>query len=82
MVEKDIPAINSFGWWDSDLVFHSFQTEDSDTVNHLRLYKFLQYNRLFDLPEDKLTDWFLPEGLIEADETAYVHEGAFKDDEQ
>ena len=81
MIEKDIPAINSFGWWDKDLVFHSFQNEDVDTNNHLRLYKYLQYNRLFDLPEDKLTDWYLPEGTVKAAEAAYVHEGAFKDDE-
>ena len=80
MVEKDIPAINSFGWWDSDLVFHSFQTEDSDTVNHLRLYKFLQYNRLFDLPEDKLTDWFLPEELVIAEEVAMLPITHGKDD--
>lgn len=81
MVEKDIPAINSFGWWDSDLVFHSFQTEDSDTVNHLRLYKFLQYNRLFDLPEDKLTDWFLPQEVIGAEEAAILPAGHGKEDE-
>lgn len=59
MVEDEIPSINSFGWWDSDMIFHSFTTEDSDEINLLRLYKFLQYNRLFDETENKLTDWFL-----------------------
>lgn len=59
MVEDEIPAINSFGWWDNDMIFHSFATEDSDAINLLRLYKFLQYNRLFDEVENKLTDWFL-----------------------
>lgn len=60
MIEAEIPAINSFGWWDKNLKFHSFMEEDSDMVQELRLYKYLQYNRLFDLPEDKLTDLFLP----------------------
>jgi hypothetical protein len=85
MVESDIPAINSFGWWDSDLVFHSFKDENSsegsNTENHLRLYKFLQYNRLFDLPEDKLTDWFLPEEFARAEEVAMLPIAVGKDDE-
>ena len=59
-IETEIPAINSFGWWDSELKFHSFAENDSDLVRELRLYKYLQYNRLFDLPEDKLTDLYLP----------------------
>ncbi len=59
MVEEEILAINSFGWWDTDMVFHSFATEDSDAINLLRLYKFLQYNRLFDEVENKLLDWFV-----------------------
>lgn len=81
MVEGEIPAINSFGWWDTDLVFHNFQTEDSDSVNLLRLYKFLQYNRLFDLPEDKLTDWFVLPSDQEniAEDSALVSAG--KEDE-
>lgn len=61
MVEEEILAINSFGWWDQDMIFHSFATEDSDAINLLRLYKFLQYNRLFDEVENKLLDWFLVE---------------------
>ncbi len=60
VIEQEFPAINSFGWWDSELKFHSFAEEDSDLIQDLRLYKYLQYNRLFDLPEDKLTDLFLP----------------------
>ena len=58
-IEAEIPAINSFGWWDTDMIFHSFATEDSDAINLLRLYKFLQYNRLFDEVENKLLDWFI-----------------------
>lgn len=60
VIEQEIPAINSFGWWDSELKFHSFAEEDSDLIYTLRIYKHLQYNRLFDLPEDKRLDLFLP----------------------
>lgn len=60
VIEQEIPAINSFGWWDSELKFHSFAEEDSDLVYSLRTYKYLQYNRLFDLPEEKRLDLFLP----------------------
>lgn len=72
-IEEEIPAINSFGWWDSDMIFHSFATEDSDAINLLRLYKFLQYNRLFDEVENKLMDWFVvPDPSVEPAEQAML----------
>ncbi|MBQ8383262.1 MAG: sulfatase-like hydrolase/transferase [Clostridia bacterium] len=72
-IESEIPAINSFGWWDAELNFHSFAAEDSDMVQELRLYKYLQYNRLFDLPEDKLTDLFLPAaGVGDAEQSGII----------
>lgn len=81
-VEKEVPAINAFGWWDSEMKFHSFSEEDSDMVQALRLYKYLQYNRLFDLPEDKLTDLFLPTPSEDDwNESAILPVSAYKDDE-
>lgn len=59
LVEEEVIAINAFGWWDKDAVFHSFTEEDSDEVNLLLLYKYLQYNALFDKAEDKLDGWFV-----------------------
>ncbi len=83
-IEKEIPAINSFGWWDSEFKFHSFREEDSDMVQALRLYKYLQYNRLFDLPEDKLTDLFLPDayGPDPEDSALSPIRKLFKEDEE
>lgn len=69
LVRSEAVAINAYGWWDSDMVFHSFTEEDSDEVNLLRLYKYLQYNGLFDKPDEKLNTWFvLPEKTDEAAE--------------
>lgn len=65
LVEQEVIAINSFGWWDKDHIFHSLAEEDSDSVNLLLLYKYLQYNELFDKADDKLYSWFvLPEDAI------------------
>ncbi len=71
-IEAEVPAINAYGWWDSEMVFHSFTAEDSDMVQVLRLYKYLQYNRLFDLPEDKLTELFLPTAGVNPAEDALL----------
>lgn len=66
LMQTEVVAINAYGWWDKDYVFHSMAEEDSDEVNLLLLYKYLQYNALFDKSDDKLYSWF------ELDETALL----------
>lgn len=68
LAKSEAIAINAYGWWDSESVFHSFVDEDSDEISMLRLYKYLQYNGLFDEPSEKLNAWFvLPDKEEDAD---------------
>ena len=60
-IEAEIPAINSFGWWDKEMKFHSFIAENSDMVSELLTYKYVQYNRLFEDTDKKRNDLYLPE---------------------
>lgn len=82
LIQQEVPAINAFGWWDQEMKFHSFAQEESDMFQPLRLYKYLQYNRLFDPVEDKRDDLYLP-GIYgpESETDTIVPKGYRREDE-
>ncbi len=59
MVREEYPAISAAGYWDTSGNFYSFSDYSAEDSSLLRLYKYLQYNALFDSNENKLTHWFV-----------------------
>jgi hypothetical protein len=57
-IREEYPCITASGYWDREGNFYSFSTYSADDVNLLRLYKYMQYNALFDSKSNKLYDWF------------------------
>ena len=58
-VRRDYPAITAAGYFDNDMNFYSFADVLPYDSNLLRIYKYLQYNALFDKVENKLVHWFV-----------------------
>lgn len=58
-VRNEFPAISAAGYWDNDGIFYSFSDYPAEDQNLLRLYKYLQYNALFDSYDNKLVHWFV-----------------------
>lgn len=58
-VREEYPAISAAGYWDTSGNFYSFSEYPAEDSNLLRLYKYLQYNALFDSNENKLIHWFV-----------------------
>lgn len=61
-IRKTLPAINYFGWYDSDGDFHSFTNKNDPDINPdekeaLELYEHLAYNLIFD-SKNKLVSVF------------------------
>ena len=58
-VRRDYLAITAAGYFDNDMNFYSFADVLPYDSNLLRIYKYLQYNALFDKVENKLVHWFV-----------------------
>lgn len=57
-IQKDIPAINSMGYYsEEDQCFHTTEEADGDEKELLNEYRQLQYNNLFD-PDNRNTQLF------------------------
>ncbi len=71
-VRADYPAITAAGYWDTDGEFYSFIDSTVEETTLLKLYKYLQYNALFDADENKLKAWFIRDYVGDVPHTSAV----------
>ncbi len=74
-VRADYPAITAAGYWDNSGEFYSFTDSTTEEPTLLKLYKYLQYNALFDADENKLKAWFIRDYTSDAPDTGEITSG-------
>lgn len=60
-MQEEIPAMNTFGYYDSNYEFHAFENEEASENTYLKNYQYLMYNQLEGIKKMKQDVFFLPE---------------------
>ena len=61
-VQKDYPVLTGMGFFNSEKEFVTVESVSEEKYSLLQIYKYLQYNCIFEESDDKLEKWFVPSG--------------------